>query len=189
MRSASFLSSFVASYWYAVCMTRSLVLARIFPFISHDFWDGPYGCILAGCLVCGSSIWVENGRRRGEMALYVLPRAVRTLLPENWVRNASKKVQFAERLVSFLLFVILLDIVYRIAFILSFATLMTTAIHHPKALRGLSHWTLTFITNGPNIGFWKPQRRDGTGSPAPSRHDTDHIPVAPIHITPDNLIK
>jgi hypothetical protein len=103
MRSASFLSSFVASYWYAVCMTRSLVFARIFPFISHDFWDGPTGCILAGCLVCGSSIWIENGRRRGEMALYVLPRAVRTLLPENWIRNGSKKVQFAERLVSFLL--------------------------------------------------------------------------------------
>ena len=104
MRSASFLSSFVASYWYAVCITRSLVLARTFPFISHDFWDGPYGCILAGCLVCGSSIWIENGRRRGEMALYVLPRAVRTLLPRNWLRNGSKKVQFVERLVSSLLF-------------------------------------------------------------------------------------
>ena len=103
MRSASFLSSFVASYWYAVCITRSLVFARFLPFISHDFWDGPTGCILAGCLVCGSSIWIENGRRRGEMALYVLPRAVRTLLPDNWTRNGSKKVRFAERLVSFLL--------------------------------------------------------------------------------------
>lgn len=103
VRSASFLSSFVASFWYAVCFTRSLVFARIFPFISHDFWDGPTGCILAGCFVCGSSIWIENGRRRGEMALYVLPRAVRTLLPENWIRNGSKKVQLAERLVLFLL--------------------------------------------------------------------------------------
>jgi hypothetical protein len=103
IRSASFLSSFVASYWYAVCITRSLVFARTCPFISHDFWDGPSGCILAGCLVCGSSIWIEKGPRRGEMALYVLPRAVRTLLPENWIRNGSKNVQFAERLVSFFL--------------------------------------------------------------------------------------
>lgn len=103
MRSASFLSVFVASYWYAVCITRSLAFARIFPFISHDFWDGPTGCILAGCMACGSSIWIENGRRRGEMALYVLPRAVRTLLPENWIRRGNRQVKFAERSVFFLL--------------------------------------------------------------------------------------
>jgi hypothetical protein len=97
IRSATFLSTFIASYWYTVCFTRSLVLAKYFPQISHNFWDGPYGCIFNGCLVCGSSIWIENGRRRGEMALYVGPRALRTILPEKWVTGGSKGVKLAER--------------------------------------------------------------------------------------------
>jgi hypothetical protein len=100
LRSATFLTTFVTSYWYSVCLTRSLVLARLFPFISHDFWDGPYGCVFAGCLVCGSSIWIENGRRRGEMALYVLPRAVRACLPDTWVHGGNFGVRLAERWVS-----------------------------------------------------------------------------------------
>jgi hypothetical protein len=45
---------------------------------------------------------------------------------------------------------------------------MTTAIHHPKALRGLSRWTLAFVTNGPNTGFWKRKRRDEIELPTPS---------------------
>jgi hypothetical protein len=100
LRSATFLTTFVTSYWYSVCVTRSLVFARLFPFVSHDFWDGPYGGVLAGCLVCGSSIWIENGRRRGEMALYVLPRAVRACLPDAWVRGGNAGVRLAERLVA-----------------------------------------------------------------------------------------
>ncbi|KDR84996.1 hypothetical protein GALMADRAFT_309287 [Galerina marginata CBS 339.88] len=152
LRSASFLSSFISLYWYVVCLTRSLLLARLFPYVSHDFWDGPYGCVMAGCLMCGSSIWIENGRRRGEMALYVLPRAVRACLPDAWIKSGNKGVRLAERL----------------AFILSISTLLTTAIHRPDSLRGLSRWTLAFVTNGPNAGFWKWRRRDPTVPPTPS---------------------
>ncbi|KAK0465020.1 uncharacterized protein EV420DRAFT_1626957 [Desarmillaria tabescens] len=141
-RSASFLTAFIASYWYAVCLTRSLFLARAFSFVSHDFWDGPYGCILAGCLSCGSSIWIENGRRRGEMTLYVLPRAIRTILPDKWIRSGNRGVLAAERL----------------AFVLSLSSLVTTAIHRTDSLRGLSRWTLAFIMNGPDTGFWKGRR-------------------------------
>ncbi|CCL98957.1 uncharacterized protein FIBRA_00965 [Fibroporia radiculosa] len=65
LRSASFLSAFVSSIWVAVCLTRTLFLARLFPWISHDFWDGPFGCTFVGSLVCGGSIWIEEGRRRG----------------------------------------------------------------------------------------------------------------------------
>ncbi|KAK0233084.1 hypothetical protein IW262DRAFT_47070 [Armillaria fumosa] len=142
LRSASFLTAFITSYWYAVCLTRSLVLARVFSSVSHDFWDGPYGCILAGCLSCGSSIWIENGRRRGEMSLYVLPRAIRTILPDTWVRSGNRGVLAAERLV----------------FVLSFSSLIATAIHRTDSLRGLSRWTLAFIMNGPDTGFWKGRR-------------------------------
>ena len=100
IRSATFLSSFIGLYWYTVCLTRSLVLAKLFPFVSHDFWDGPFGCIMLGSLACGSSIWIESGRRRGEMALYVLPRAVRACLPAQ-IKSGNGAVKVVERFVSF----------------------------------------------------------------------------------------
>ena len=101
LRSASFLSAFVSSFWAAVCFTRTLAVARVLPEISHDFYDGPFGCVMAGCLVCGSSIWIESGRRRGEMALYVLPRAIRACLPDRWLRSGRKSVHAIEQLVFF----------------------------------------------------------------------------------------
>jgi len=100
IRSATFLSSFIGLYWYTVCLTRSLLLAKLFPFVSHDFWDGPFGCIMLGSLACGSSIWIESGRRRGEMALYVLPRAVRACLPAQ-IKSGNRAMKLAERFVSF----------------------------------------------------------------------------------------
>ena len=36
---------------------------------------------LVGCLLCGWSIFLESPKRRGEMALYVAPRAMVTVLP------------------------------------------------------------------------------------------------------------
>ncbi|RPD82545.1 hypothetical protein L226DRAFT_607652 [Lentinus tigrinus ALCF2SS1-7] len=147
-RSASFLSAFVSSIWFAVCCTRTLVLARLFPWIPHDFWDGPYGCTFVGSLVCGASIWIERGRRRGEMALYVLPRAIRACLPEKWLKSGRPSVRWTERLI----------------FILSLSTLLTAAIHRPDTLRGLSRWTLAFVMKGPNAGFWR-RRRLGTNAP------------------------
>ncbi|KAF9020961.1 hypothetical protein BDZ89DRAFT_1071880 [Hymenopellis radicata] len=156
LRSASFLSAFITSYWYTVCLTRSLVSARLFPSISHDFWDGPYGCILAGCMACGSSIWIENPRRRGEMAMYVIPRALRTLLPESFIRSRS---------------IIALE---RLVFTLSLSSLVTAMIHRPDSLRGLSRWALAFVINGPNAGFWQKRR-----SFDPSIPVTPSIPPTP----------
>ncbi|KAI0308198.1 hypothetical protein B0F90DRAFT_135342 [Multifurca ochricompacta] len=97
LRSASFLSAFVTSFWGAVCLTRTLVVARALPRISHDFYDGPYGCIMAGSLACGNSIWIESGRRRGEIAFrnapsrysaWLIPMDVR-LHPTRPKRSAS----------------------------------------------------------------------------------------------------
>ncbi|KIY52735.1 hypothetical protein FISHEDRAFT_34666, partial [Fistulina hepatica ATCC 64428] len=136
MRSAAFLSTFITVFWSAVCFTRTGVLARLFPSVSHDFWDGPYGCIMAGCLLCGSSIWVEHGRRRGEIALYVLPRAIRTCIPDNWLTSSNIGVEMAERLV----------------FSASFAFLLTVSRLNPQALRGLSRWTLAFVMKGTRAG-------------------------------------
>ncbi|KAL1740680.1 hypothetical protein HDZ31DRAFT_47021 [Schizophyllum fasciatum] len=153
MRSSLFLSSFVSIFFYSVCFTRTLVLARIFSSISFDHWDGPYGDILLGCLMCGSSIWIEQGRRRGEMALYVLPRALRASLPHRWLRKGGRSVVLTEGA----------------TFILSMAGLLTAGVHHPDSLRGLSRWALAFMLNGPYAGFWKRRREAATlpSTPAP----------------------
>ncbi|EDR14989.1 uncharacterized protein LACBIDRAFT_300660 [Laccaria bicolor S238N-H82] len=164
MRSAAFLTSFITIFWYSVCLTRTIFLARLFPFISHDFWDGPQGCIMVGSLLCGSSIWIENGRRRGEMALYVLPRAIRACIPDSWLKRRNIGVRLAERL----------------AFVLSISALLTAGIHRPDSLRGLSRWTLAFVTNGPNAGFWKRKRLDPSIPPTPS------IPATPRQIETHN---
>ena len=155
LRSASFLSAFVSSFWAAVCLTRTLVVARALPKISHDFYDGPFGCVMAGCLACGSSIWIESGRRRGEMALYVLPRAIRACFPDRWLRSGRKSVYAIERLVVFRADTERKDSntifpYFRIVFTTSLATLLTAAVHHPETLRGLSRWTLGFVLQGPN---------------------------------------
>ena len=99
IRSATFLSTFISSYFLSVCLTRTLVLAKLFPWIPHDVWDGPYGCVLMGSLTCGWSVLIENARRRGEMALYVLPKALRASLPK-WITTSSHiGARMAERLV------------------------------------------------------------------------------------------
>lgn len=72
-------------------------MARLFPHVSHNFWDGPFGCVLAACLTCSWSILIEQRRRRGEMALYVLPRALRTLVNDSWLRSGSRTVKILER--------------------------------------------------------------------------------------------
>jgi hypothetical protein len=95
IRSASFLATFVSSMWFSVCFTRTLVMARAFPLVSHNTWDGPtFGCITAGSIMCGASIFIESGRRRAEMALYVLPRAVRTALNEAWISGRMQTIPF-----------------------------------------------------------------------------------------------
>ncbi|KAG1749990.1 uncharacterized protein EDB91DRAFT_778370 [Suillus paluster] len=151
-RSATFLSTFISSYFFAVCLTRTLVLAKLFPWIAHDVWDGPYGCVLAGSLTCGWSILIENARRRGEMALYVLPRALKASLPAKWLASSRASVRLAERIV----------------FVLSLASLLTFATHEPESLRGLSRWTLAFVTKGSNAEFWKKRKRETETSPETS---------------------
>ncbi|KAG2023483.1 integral membrane protein [Coprinopsis cinerea AmutBmut pab1-1] len=136
LRSSAFLSTFLALYFYTVCFTRTMVLAKLLPFISHQFWDGPYGCLFAGSLACGTSIWVENGRRRGEMALYVLPRALRTCLPQNL---SKKSLPFARLAESF-------------AFVASMSVLLQAGSKRPDSLRGLSRWALDFVLNGRESG-------------------------------------
>ncbi|KAJ3404298.1 hypothetical protein HDV05_007240 [Chytridiales sp. JEL 0842] len=70
VRSASFLSALVSSYQALVCMDRDLIrkgrLAK----------DNKYLYYWIGFLSCGGSIFIEDKRRRSELAMYILPRGV-----------------------------------------------------------------------------------------------------------------
>ena len=152
MRSATFLSAFVQLMWLGVCSTRTFLFARLFPWISHDYFDGPYGCIFVASLICGSSIWIENPKRRGEIALYVLPRAIRTALSDSWLRS-ERRTRFVERwdlyIVPFYFTGLFKELPSRIVFVASLSTLLTSAIHKPESLRGLSKWALNYALKGP----------------------------------------
>lgn len=95
--STTFLASYIGFLWYGICFVRTFGLAKLFPNISNGFWDGPKGCIFLGVAPAGLAMYIENGRRRGELALYVLPRAVRTLLAERWLRSGKRSARWAER--------------------------------------------------------------------------------------------
>jgi len=135
LRSATFLSTFVASIWYAVCLTRTRIGPKLFPNLpNHNMLDNKVALI--GCLVCGISILIESKRRRSEMALYVLPRALYAFLDEiylsrglgrNDVTDAKVFVQRIERTMRW----------EKAIFGLSMGTVVTYIQYRPDLVRGL----------------------------------------------------
>ncbi|KAK7207459.1 hypothetical protein BZA70DRAFT_14647 [Myxozyma melibiosi] len=103
-RSSSFLGLFVTLTWYGVCLTRSRLGPYFFPKAKPITWDNTLGPLL-GCLICGWSILLETPQRWGELAQFVSPRAIGTLLPvsfdeahewfESLVFSASYAVLFS----------------------------------------------------------------------------------------------
>ncbi|KAK9449257.1 uncharacterized protein V1518DRAFT_415516 [Limtongia smithiae] len=90
--SASFLGAFVALSWYPVCLTRTRLGPSLFPSVNRTRWDNTLGPAF-GCFLCGWSILLESTRRRGELALFVMPRAVGVFLP----RVQTRTLELAER--------------------------------------------------------------------------------------------
>ena len=99
-RSAAFLATFISSIWFMVCVGRTLLLPRLFPQISHNFWDAGLGPLM-GSWACGFSVFIEERRKRAEMALYVAPRAlfaVAESLKPGWISDGrNKSARRAER--------------------------------------------------------------------------------------------
>ena len=90
VRSSAFLGAFVGLFYYGVCLSRTCLGPRLFSreTISAMKWDsGP--CVGAGCILCGWSILIEAERRRPELALFVAPRAVASLLPREYNATVS----------------------------------------------------------------------------------------------------
>ncbi|MCO5585380.1 hypothetical protein L7F22_039313 [Adiantum nelumboides] len=124
MRSATFLSTYIASIWFMVCMARSMVLPRLFPNISFRYWDSGLGPII-GSWTCGWSVFIEEKRKRAEMALYVAPRALFALAEMSkpgWLSKGQKSALQAERLL----------------FGMSVGIVIAAAKHRPEVLRGLT---------------------------------------------------
>lgn len=82
VRLSCFLGLFIALCWYGVCLARRRVLPKLFPNVHPQYWDCT-PCVMSGSLLCGLSCLVETPTRRRELALFVAPRALGTLvLPE-----------------------------------------------------------------------------------------------------------
>lgn len=138
MRSATFLSTYIASIWFMVCMARSMVLPRLFPNISFGYWDSGLGPIL-GSWTCGWSVFIEEKRKRAEMALYVAPRALFALAEMSkpgWLSKGQKSALQAERLL----------------FGMSVGIVIAAAKHRPEVLRGLTALIGWVVAPSPQAG-------------------------------------
>ncbi|KAJ0125366.1 hypothetical protein J7T55_006712 [Diaporthe amygdali] len=95
-RSSAFLGTFITLFYYSICLART----RVGPHIlgvdvkARQKIDGGI-CVGTGCFLCGWSVLLEPFSRRRELALFVAPRAVATMLPRKY--DADK--QWRETLV------------------------------------------------------------------------------------------
>ncbi|KAF4975606.1 hypothetical protein FZEAL_7636 [Fusarium zealandicum] len=118
-RSSSFLATFIALFYYGVCLSRTRIGPRLPGGTSverRQHMDGGI-CVGTGCLLCGWSILIETAGRRKDIALFVAPRAMATVLP----RRYSLDKQWRERLV----------------FAISTAIVFTCVSENPTRVRGV----------------------------------------------------
>lgn len=87
-QSSAFLGSFVALVYYGVCLARTRLGPTLFSrkTVTPQMWDSGL-CVLSGCLLCGWSILLEKRSRRMEIAFFVAPRALATIVPRRYDRK------------------------------------------------------------------------------------------------------
>ena len=92
--SSTFLGAFVAAFYYSVCLARTRLGPKLFSakVITPQMWDSGL-CVLAGCLACGWSILLEKANRRQDIAFFVAPRALATLLPRVYDKQYKRREQ------------------------------------------------------------------------------------------------
>ncbi|KYK55751.1 uncharacterized protein DCS_07715 [Drechmeria coniospora] len=117
-RSSAFLATFITLFYYGVCLGRTRVGPHL---IGKDVpcrnrIDGGI-CVGVGCFLCGWSVLIETASRRKDMALFVAPRAMATLIP----RQYPLEKQWRERL----------------AFAASTSVVLACAMENPRRVRGM----------------------------------------------------
>ncbi|KAI0009274.1 hypothetical protein F4779DRAFT_640602 [Xylariaceae sp. FL0662B] len=95
-RSSTFLATFIASFYYGVCLART----RVGPHVIGKGCGARRAieaglCVGTGCFVCGWSVLIENVARRKDMALFVAPRAAATFLPRRYALEKQWRENFA----------------------------------------------------------------------------------------------
>lgn len=135
-RSSAFLGTFVALFYYGVCLSRTRLGPRLVSkeIVTPLMWDSGL-CVRAGCILCGWSILIEAERRRQELAMFVVPRAAATLFPRRYDKKASRPSCLALRLSANLYLQHFW--MEKAAFSLSTATLFTLAHQSSKNVRGI----------------------------------------------------
>ncbi|KAI1403780.1 hypothetical protein F4819DRAFT_495160 [Hypoxylon fuscum] len=94
-RSSSFLAAFITLFYYGVCLART----RIGPHVigkdtkSRQMIDSGI-CVGSGSFLCGWSILLEKMARRKELALFVAPRAMGTVLPRRYPLDKQWRERF-----------------------------------------------------------------------------------------------
>lgn len=84
-RSSAFLGAFITLFYYGVCLARTRVGPHILgtSVSARQKIDGGL-CVGTGCFLCGWSVLLESASRRKELALFVAPRALATMLPRRY---------------------------------------------------------------------------------------------------------
>ncbi|KAH6966530.1 hypothetical protein EDB82DRAFT_530220 [Fusarium venenatum] len=118
-RSSSFLATFITLFYYGVCLSRTRIGPRLpggTTIERRQHMDSGI-CVGTGCFLCGWSILIETESRRKDIALFVAPRALATILP----RRYSLDKEWRERLV----------------FAISTAIVFTCVSENPDRVRGV----------------------------------------------------
>ncbi|PNP50861.1 hypothetical protein THARTR1_08482 [Trichoderma harzianum] len=117
-RSSTFLATFITLFYYGVCLARTRLGPRVLGKEIPNRQRIDEGlCVGTGCCLCGWSVFIETAGRRKDMALFVAPRALATLVP----RRYPLEKQWREKLV----------------FAASTAVVFTCALENPKRVRGV----------------------------------------------------
>lgn len=117
-RSSAFLATFITLFYYGVCLCRTRVGPHIIgkDTAARQRIDGGL-CVGTGCLLCGWSVLIETASRRKDIALFVAPRALATIVP----RRYPVEKQWRETMV----------------FAASTAVVFTCVLENPKRVRGV----------------------------------------------------
>ena len=100
-RSSAFLGTFIALFYVGVCGARTRVGARVVPrsVVSAQAYDSGLA-IAVGCLLCGWSVLLEPPRRRTELMLFVVPRAVAVWFPRRYPKQVRALPEISKRSAS-----------------------------------------------------------------------------------------
>jgi len=128
IRSSAFLGSFIALFYYGICLARTRVGPYLIGTSTARRQQIDSGiCIGAGCALCGWSILLEIPGRRQDISMFVAPRALATLLPRRYLMEH----QWRETL----------------AFAMSSAVVFTCVAERPERVRGVLGKVLHGVLN------------------------------------------